>query len=69
MTDADYADNLTFPLNTPAQAEALLNNLEHAAGGIGFSVKDKMETIWINYKRTKRKLFELITLQLLIIAM
>ena len=34
-TDADYADDIALPANTPAQAESLLHSLERAAGGIG----------------------------------
>ena len=36
MADADYADDLVFLANTPAQAESLMYNLEQAVGGIGF---------------------------------
>ena len=38
ITDADYADDITFLANTPAQAETLLLSLEQAAAGIGLHV-------------------------------
>ena len=33
VTDADYADDIVFLANTPAQAETLLHSLEQAAAG------------------------------------
>ena len=36
IIDADYADDLELLINTPVQAEYLLNNLNHAAGSIAF---------------------------------
>ncbi len=38
ITDADYADDLALPTNTPNQAETLLHSLERAAAGIGLHV-------------------------------
>ena len=34
MTYTDDAEDVTFPTNTPAQAESLLNSKEQAVGGI-----------------------------------
>ena len=34
ITDADYADEIALPSNTPTQAESLLHRLEKASGGI-----------------------------------
>ena len=46
MTDTNYADDLALFVNTPAQAESRLHNLEQAAGGIGFYVNaNKTELI------------------------
>ena len=40
----DYANDMTFLANTPAQAKTLLHSLEQAAGGIGLHVNpDKTE--------------------------
>ena len=38
ITDADYADDIAIPANTPNQAETLLHSLERAATGIGLYV-------------------------------
>ena len=38
ITDANYADDIALPENTPAQAESQLHSLERAAGGIGLHV-------------------------------
>ena len=38
ITEADYADDIALPANTPAQAESLLHKLERAVGGIGLHV-------------------------------
>ena len=38
ITNADYADDLALPANTPNQAETLLHSLERAAAGIGLHV-------------------------------
>ena len=38
ITDADYADDIAIPANTPNQAETLLHSLERAAAGIGLHV-------------------------------
>ena len=38
ITDMDYADDKALLVNTPAQAETLLHNLERAAAGIGHHV-------------------------------
>ena len=35
IIDADYADDIALPANTPNQAETLLHSLERAATGIG----------------------------------
>ena len=35
ITDADYADDIAFLANTPAQNKTLLHSLEQAATGIG----------------------------------
>ena len=35
IADADYADDIAFLANSPAQAETLLHTLERAAAGIG----------------------------------
>ena len=34
ITDADYADDMTYLANTPAQAETLLRRLERTAASI-----------------------------------
>ena len=36
--DADYADDIALPANSPTQAESQLHCLERAAGGIGLPV-------------------------------
>ena len=38
ITDADYADDIALPANTPAQVETLLHSMERAAAGIGLHV-------------------------------
>ena len=38
ITDADYADSIAIPANTPNQAETLLHSLERATAGIGLHV-------------------------------
>ena len=38
MTDADYANDLALPTNTPAQAKSQLHYLEQAVGDIGLYV-------------------------------
>ena len=38
ITDADYADDITLLVNTPAQAETLVHCLERAAAGIALHV-------------------------------
>ena len=38
IIDVDYADDIAFLANTPAQAESLLQSLECAGGGIGLDV-------------------------------
>ena len=38
IPDNDYADDIAFLANTPAQAEILLHNLERAAAGIGLHI-------------------------------
>ena len=38
ITDADYADDIAIPANTPAQAETQLHTLERDAAGIGLHV-------------------------------
>ena len=44
IMDADYADDIELPANTPAQAETLLHSLEWAATGIGLHANaDKTE--------------------------
>ena len=48
MTDADEADDLALLVNTPAQVESLLHNLEQAAGSIGLNVN---ETEYICFKQ------------------
>ena len=35
ITDADYADDVAVPANTPNQAETLLHSVERAAASIG----------------------------------
>ena len=51
ITDADYADDIAFLVNTPAQAESLLHIRERAAGGIGQHVDaDKTEYMCFNQR-------------------
>ena len=38
ITDADDADDIALLVNTPAQAETLLHNLELTANGIGLHI-------------------------------
>ena len=38
IQDADYADDISLLVNTPAQAESLLHSLERAVAGIGLHV-------------------------------
>ena len=38
ITDADYADEVELPANTPIQTESLLHSLERAISGIGLHV-------------------------------
>ena len=38
ITDVDYADDIAILVNTPNQAETLLDSLERAAAGIGLHV-------------------------------
>ena len=38
ITDVDYASDIAFLSNTPAQAETLLHSLKQAAAGIGLHV-------------------------------
>ena len=46
ITDADYADDISFQANLPAQAVSLLHRLERAAGVIGLHVnEDKTENM------------------------
>ena len=48
ITNADYADNISF-WQTPAQAETLLHSLERAAACIGLNINaHKMEYMWFN---------------------
>ena len=49
ITDADYADDIAIPANTPNQAKTLLHSLERAAAGIGLHVNaHKMEYMCYN---------------------
>ena len=49
ITDADYADDITFLANAPSQAETMLHSLEWAAAGIGLHVNaHKMEYMCFN---------------------
>ena len=44
IADVDYADDIAFLANIPAQAESLLHSLERTAAGIGLHVNaDKTE--------------------------
>ncbi len=50
-TDMDYADDIAFLANTPAQAKTLLNSLERAAAGIGLHVNaDNTEYMCFNQR-------------------
>ena len=52
ITDADYADDIALPSNTPTQAESLLHRLEKASGGIDLHGNaDKTEYMCFNKKR------------------
>ena len=48
MTDADYADDLAFLVNTPAQAESLLHSLKQTAGDIGVCVNANQSSCVLN---------------------
>ena len=50
ITDADYADNIAFLTNTPAQTETRLHRLERPAAGIGLYV-DAHKTEYICFNR------------------
>ena len=53
ITDADYADDIAFLANAPAQAETQLHSLERAAAGIGLHVNaHKMEHMCFNQQAT-----------------
>ena len=49
IRDADYADDITLLVNTPAQAKSLWHSMEQAAGGIGFHVNAN-KTMYICFK-------------------
>ena len=51
ITNADYADDIAIPANTPDQAETLLHSLERAAAGIGLYV-NALKTECICYNQT-----------------
>ena len=51
ITDADYADDIAIPANTPKQAEILLHSLERAAAGIGLHV-NAQKTEYVCYNQT-----------------
>ena len=55
ITDADYADDIAFLTNSPAQVESKLHTLERAAGSIGLHFKaDKTEYMcFINIPKRK----------------
>ena len=38
ITEADYADDIALPANSPAQAEILLHSLERTSAGIGLHI-------------------------------
>ena len=49
ITDADYADEIAIPANTPTQAETLLYSLERVAAGFGLHVNaHKTEYMYFN---------------------
>ena len=51
ITDADNADDIALPANTPNQAEKLLHSLELAAAGIGLHVSAH-KTEYMCYNKT-----------------
>ena len=52
IMDADYADDIAFLVNTPAQDKTLLHSLERAAAGLSLHVNaDKMEYMCFKSKR------------------
>ena len=51
ITDADYADDIAILVNTPNQAETLLQRLERAAAGIGLYV-NAHKTGYMCYNQT-----------------
>ena len=49
IKDADYADDIAYLANAPAQAETQLHNLERASAGIGINFNaDKTEYMCFN---------------------
>ncbi len=50
ITDADYADDIAIPANTPNQAETL-HKLERVAAGIGLHV-NAHKTEYMSYNQT-----------------
>ena len=53
ITDLNYADDLRYLANAPAQAESLLYSLKRAAGGIGLHLNtNKMEYMCFNQEGT-----------------
>ena len=51
IADADYADDIAFLANTPAQAESFLQSLERGADSIGLHVNaDKIEYMCFNQR-------------------
>ena len=51
ITDTDYADDIAFPANTPAQAESLLHSQEWSTAGIGLHVNEhKTEYMCFNQR-------------------
>ena len=51
ITDADYADDIAIPANTPNQAETQLHSLEQAVAGIGLHV-NAHKTEYMCYNQT-----------------
>ena len=51
ITDADYANDIALPANTPNQAETLLHSLEWAATSIGLHV-NALKTEYMCYNQT-----------------
>ena len=51
ITNADYADDIAFLANSPAQAETLLHILERASAGIGFYV-NAHKTVYMCFNQT-----------------